>query len=875
MKKAFGQTVRDLKREMNKKVLKVPGLEQKVLDTTSNEPWGPHGSHLVDIAQATRNYNEYQMIMAVLWKRVNDTGKNWRHVYKALAVLEYLVAHGSERVIDEIREHAYQISTLSDFQYIDSNGRDQGSNIRKKSQSLVLLVNDKERIQEVRQKALTNRDKGHHASSASRSSSHSSTGGYGDRHNDDCYEGRHGNKNDDRNRYGRERDRRNRDHDRYSRGGDPHGRGGDRYGRDSDDRYSRDSYRDDDSRSRSSYDDDRRFEHNLSEQNNDPPPSYEEAVGQAHSSAEDERDGDPVTTSPPPKASSPPGSTSQDQDTTVADVAASSPNKEVGAFGEFDPRASLSASTPAQSAAEMDLLHAFSDPVPSNALVPVLATLTATAAEPTAPVNSSLGPDCVPPSSASTVLNQLPLALDFKISSAQPQMQPYENPFGDSPFIATPSEDNFVPQPQNFAPMSSFQTPATSQGTLPLQPATPSVESVPNFDFGDTFQGMTYAPSDVAHVPPSTPEFLPPALPTAAQPVIDILDELFPPSGHTTPVSSNVTNVPLTSATPEFSPPQQPTAQNVPLPNAAPEFLHPQLPTAAQPGIDILGGLLPPSGSTAPPASQASLPARLDSQASPLAPIISQKSLPVPVASQASLPSPTGPPAMGQLPKQKFEPKSTVWADTLSRGLVDFNISGPKTNPLADIGIDFDSINRKEKRREEKSSATPVTSTITMGKAMGSGSGIGRAGATGLLPPPNPMMGTSMGMGMMGMGGGAGMGMGMGMGMGGGAGMGMGMGMGGGAGMGMGGGAGMGMGMGGGAGMGMGMGGYGGMNQPMGMNMGAPGMGMGMGMNMGMGQGAQMQPAAGIPPAPSMQGGYNPMMGIGGYAPQQPYGGYR
>lgn len=49
--------------------------------------------------------------------------------------------------------------TLSDFQYIDSSGRDQGNNVRKKSQSLVVLVNDKERILEVRQKAAANRDK--------------------------------------------------------------------------------------------------------------------------------------------------------------------------------------------------------------------------------------------------------------------------------------------------------------------------------------------------------------------------------------------------------------------------------------------------------------------------------------------------------------------------------------------------------------------------------------------------------------------------------------------------------------------------------------------------------------------------------------------
>ncbi|KAH7352694.1 hypothetical protein KP509_19G058900 [Ceratopteris richardii] len=70
---------------------------------------------MADIAQATRNYNDYQMIMSIIWKRINDTGRNWRHVYKALTLLEFLVGHGSKRVIDEVREHAYQLQTLAYF----------------------------------------------------------------------------------------------------------------------------------------------------------------------------------------------------------------------------------------------------------------------------------------------------------------------------------------------------------------------------------------------------------------------------------------------------------------------------------------------------------------------------------------------------------------------------------------------------------------------------------------------------------------------------------------------------------------------------------------------------------------------------------------
>lgn len=111
---------------------------------------------------------ECQMVMNVLWTRLRETGKDWRYVYKvgyghilsvklsdmfiwvhcdavlppsifhlevifkwplyqALAVIEYLVSHGSERAVDDIIEHTFQISvrmifsTLPlDFVYISS-----------------------------------------------------------------------------------------------------------------------------------------------------------------------------------------------------------------------------------------------------------------------------------------------------------------------------------------------------------------------------------------------------------------------------------------------------------------------------------------------------------------------------------------------------------------------------------------------------------------------------------------------------------------------------------------------------------------------------------------------------------------------------------
>ncbi|KAL1552374.1 clathrin interactor EPSIN 1-like [Salvia divinorum] len=157
--KVFDQTVREIKREVNLKVLKVPEMEQKVLDATDDEPWGPHGTVLAEIAQATKKFTECQMVMNVLWARLTETGKNWRLVYKSLTVIEYLVGHGSERAVDDIIEHTFKISSLASFEYVEPSGKDVGINVRKKAETIVALLNNKDKMQEVRNKAAANRDK--------------------------------------------------------------------------------------------------------------------------------------------------------------------------------------------------------------------------------------------------------------------------------------------------------------------------------------------------------------------------------------------------------------------------------------------------------------------------------------------------------------------------------------------------------------------------------------------------------------------------------------------------------------------------------------------------------------------------------------------
>jgi epsin len=66
--------------------------------------------------------------MDMLDKRLNDKGKNWRHVLKALKVLDYCLHEGSELVVTWAVKNLFIIKTLREFQYIDEEGRDVGQN---------------------------------------------------------------------------------------------------------------------------------------------------------------------------------------------------------------------------------------------------------------------------------------------------------------------------------------------------------------------------------------------------------------------------------------------------------------------------------------------------------------------------------------------------------------------------------------------------------------------------------------------------------------------------------------------------------------------------------------------------------------------------
>jgi epsin len=136
-------------------LLNLSEIEVKVLNATSNEPWGPSTTEMREIAKATHSYANFPLIMNVIWKRLTEEVQYWRQPYKALTLLDFLVKMGSEQVIREARVHVMEIQSLVEYQRIDSEG-DQGSGVRDKSKALIELIHDDARIKEEREKARQN-----------------------------------------------------------------------------------------------------------------------------------------------------------------------------------------------------------------------------------------------------------------------------------------------------------------------------------------------------------------------------------------------------------------------------------------------------------------------------------------------------------------------------------------------------------------------------------------------------------------------------------------------------------------------------------------------------------------------------------------------
>nr|XP_046147782.1 clathrin interactor 1-like [Oncorhynchus gorbuscha] len=100
-------------------VMNYSDIESKVREVTNDDPWGPSGQLMGEIAKSTFMYEQFPEVMNMLWTRMlRDNKKNWRRVYKALLLLAYLIRNGSERVVTSAREHIYDLRSLENYNFV-------------------------------------------------------------------------------------------------------------------------------------------------------------------------------------------------------------------------------------------------------------------------------------------------------------------------------------------------------------------------------------------------------------------------------------------------------------------------------------------------------------------------------------------------------------------------------------------------------------------------------------------------------------------------------------------------------------------------------------------------------------------------------------
>ncbi|KAL0484755.1 epsin [Acrasis kona] len=128
-------------------------LEILVREVTSNEPYLPKETSKDEIARATFNSEDCNLIMNTLWKRTEELPKNHRIVHKGLQLLMYLIEHGSEACVDSAKSNVGRLKILSNsFSYFEdpSKKQDLGEPVRGLAAALIKLINDDVAISELR-----------------------------------------------------------------------------------------------------------------------------------------------------------------------------------------------------------------------------------------------------------------------------------------------------------------------------------------------------------------------------------------------------------------------------------------------------------------------------------------------------------------------------------------------------------------------------------------------------------------------------------------------------------------------------------------------------------------------------------------------------
>ena len=83
-----------------------------------------------EIARDSFDYDKFNTVTRIIWESLDHPRPAaWRVVFKALTLLEHLIKNGSERCVDDGRNHSHVLRALFNFNYYEGTV-DRGQGVR-------------------------------------------------------------------------------------------------------------------------------------------------------------------------------------------------------------------------------------------------------------------------------------------------------------------------------------------------------------------------------------------------------------------------------------------------------------------------------------------------------------------------------------------------------------------------------------------------------------------------------------------------------------------------------------------------------------------------------------------------------------------------
>ena len=125
-------------------------------EATDASHYGPTGKQLADLASfSSKDAGSRERVLMALFSRLTSPATRWRSLIKTLNAIEYLCALGDPDIVRLMRASEFQdaVEARERYTYVNSQGNDRGTAVRRRAVEAHGLLQDAERIREMRESA--------------------------------------------------------------------------------------------------------------------------------------------------------------------------------------------------------------------------------------------------------------------------------------------------------------------------------------------------------------------------------------------------------------------------------------------------------------------------------------------------------------------------------------------------------------------------------------------------------------------------------------------------------------------------------------------------------------------------------------------------